>query len=106
MAPSHSSTISRAGNAAVINRSAMMPLFACIAIALALSIFFVWTRQRVLNLEYEISSLESGIRSGRQETNKLQLENAMLRQSSRIEALARDQFGLTMPDSRQMIVIR
>lgn len=106
MAPSISSTITRAGTAPVVNRTMMTPLLFGVAVVLAMSVFFVWTRQRVLNLEYEISSVESGIRAARQETTKLQLETAMLRQPSRIEELARNEFGLTMADPRQMIVVR
>lgn len=106
MAHFHSTTISRAGTGSVVNRSALMPLILCIAIALTMAIFFVWTRQRVLNLEYDISSLESSIRGARQVTARLQLETATLRQSSRIEQLARDRFGLTVPDPRKMIVVR
>lgn len=106
MASPQSTTITRFGATPVIHRGMMLPLMVFIAAALAMALFFVWTRQRVLNLEYEISSLESGIRNAQQETTLLQLEAASLRQPTRIAQLARDEFGLDMPDPRKMIVVR
>lgn len=105
MAPTHSSTIIRIGSAPIINRAMLPPLLAGIVVLVALSIFFVWSRQRVLNLEYDIASLESGIRNARQETTRLKLEVAMLRQPTRIEQLAREEFDLVMPDPRKIIVV-
>jgi len=105
MAQAYSSAVQGASSS-FCNRMTVAPLLVGVVIVLAMSVFFVWTRQRVLNLEYEISSLDSGIRVARQEATKLQLEAAMLRQPLRIEQIARDEFGLTMPDPRQMIVVR
>lgn len=106
MASPYSSTITRVGTAPLVNRAMLIPLIGGIAILVTLSIFFVWARQQVLNLEYDIAGLESSIRAARQETTKLDLEATMLRQPSRIEQLAREEFNLVMPDPRKMIVIR
>lgn len=106
MAPSHSSTITRVGAAPLIHR-AMLPPMLCTILGLALiSIFFVWSRQQVLTLQYDIASIESSIRSARQEASKLQIEATMLRQPRRIEELARNELGLVMPDPRKIIVVR
>lgn len=106
MSQSHSSTITRIGAAPLVNRSMVPALVAGIAVTVLLAILFVWTRQRVLNLEYDIASLESGIRNARQQTSRLQIEKATFRQPAYLEQLARDEFGLTMPDPRKMIVVR
>ena len=106
MAPSHSSAISRVGSAPIIHRAMLIPMFSTILVLLVVSVFFVWSRQQVLNLQYDIASIESTIRSARQESTKLQVEVAMLRQPQRIARLAREEFGLVMPDPRKIIVIR
>lgn len=106
MAPSHSSTITRVGVAPVIHRAMLTPMICTIFVLVLISVFFVWSRQQVLNLQYDIASLESNVRSARQEATKLQVEVAMLRQPRRIEELARNDLGLVMPDPRKIIVIR
>jgi cell division protein FtsL len=106
MAPSHSSTITRVGAAPLIHRAMLTPLICTILGLVLISVFFVWSRQQVLNLQYDIASIESSIRSARQEAAKLQVEVTMLRQPRRIEELARNELGLVMPDPRKIIVIR
>lgn len=106
MAPSHSSTITRVGAAPLIHRAMLPPMLCTILVLALISIFFVWSRQQVLTLQYDIASIESSIRSARQEASKLQIEATMLRQPRRIEELARNELGLVMPDPRKIIVVR
>jgi cell division protein FtsL len=106
MAPSHASTITRAGSAPIIHRAHLTPLIGVMLALVLISVFFVWSRQQVLNLQYDIASIESTIRSARQEATNLQVEVTMLRQPQRIETLARNDLGLVMPDPRKIIVIR
>lgn len=105
MAPSHSSAITRVGSAPIIHRTMLTPLIGAILGLVLISIFFVWSRQQVLNLQYDIASIESKIRSAKQESTKLQVEVSMLRQPRRIEELARNDLGLVMPDPRKIIVV-
>lgn len=106
MAPSHSSAITRVGSAPIIHRAMLTPLISAILGLVLISVFFVWSRQQVLNLQYDIASIESKIRSAKQESTKLQVEVTMLRQPRRIEELARNDLGLVMPDPRKIIVVR
>jgi len=106
MAPSHASTITRVGSAPIIHRAMLTPLIGVILSLVLISVFFVWSRQQVLNLQYDIASIESSVRSARQEATRLQVEVAMLRQPLRIEKIAREELGLVMPDPRRIIVIR
>lgn len=106
MAPSHSSTITRIGSAPVIHRGMLLPVIWAILGFVLISIFFVWSRQQVLSLQYDIASIESRIRHARQESAKLQVEAAMLRQPRVIEDFARNNLGMTMPDPRKIIVVR
>ena len=90
----------------VLQRPPLLPMLGFIVLFLLLSLFFVWSRLQVLNLEYGISSLEGQLRSGRQETTRLRLEAASLRHPGRIEQVAKSELGLRLPDPSQMIIVR
>jgi cell division protein FtsL len=68
-----------------------------------LSLLFVWSRIQAINFEYEISSLQSQIRSGQDDVKRLRIESALLSSDSRIERLAREQLGLQLPAPGQVI---
>jgi cell division protein FtsL len=86
-------------------RPRLLPLFGYLAVLLAVSLFFVWARITVVNLEYDISSLGSRLREVGQENRKLRLESAHLRNPERLERVARTELGLRMPTLEQVIVI-
>lgn len=89
-----------------LQRPRLVPLFAFIALLLGLSLFIVWSRLQVLNLEYDISSMESRIRAGQQEASRLRLEAASLRHPGRIEQVATTELGLRLPEPSQIINLR
>lgn len=89
----------------VLSRSSLLPLLVALGLCLAVALFFVWTRLHVLHLEYDISGLEGRIRAARHQTAQLKLEAATLRRPEAVERVAREEFGLAMPDPRQMIVL-
>ena len=89
-----------------LGRPRLLPLFGFIALLLVLSLFFVWSRLQVLNLEYSLSSLEASIRAAEQESSRLTLEAASLRHPGRIEQVARQELGLRQPDPSQIINVR
>ena len=88
-----------------LHRPRLFPLFAFIAVLLAISLFFVWSRLQVLHLEYDISSLEGKMRQMQQESTRLRLEAATLRNPVRIEQVARSQMGLRLPTPQQVITV-
>lgn len=88
-----------------LERPQLFPLFIFIAVLLAVSLFFVWSRIQVVNLEYDISSLESRLRSAGQEVQYLRLEAASLRSPARIERVARDELGLRLPGPDQVVTV-
>lgn len=92
--------------ALVLRRPPLLPILGFIVLFLLLSLFFVWSRLQVLNLEYDISRLEGQLRHGRQEATQLRLEAASLRHPGRIEQVARQDLGLKLPDPSQMIIVR
>ncbi len=88
-----------------LHRPRLVPVFAAIVLVSMLSLLFVWSRIHAINLEYDISSLEHQIRTGRQQIKQLKLEAAYLSSDSRIEGLARKELGLRPPASGQIIRI-
>lgn len=89
-----------------LRRPPLVHAFTFIAILLLVSLFFVWSRLQVVNLEYNISSLESRVRDLSQETRRLRLEAASLRNPVRIEQVAREQLGLRLPTPEQIIIVK
>lgn len=88
-----------------LERPRLFTLFSYLAVLLVVSLFFVWSRITVVNLEYDISSLGSRLREMEQVNQKLRLEAAHLRSPVRIERVARTELGLRMPTLEQVIII-
>lgn len=105
MAQFSATAVGRVGSA-TLSRSSLWPLLAFLGLCLGVALFFVWTRLHVLHLEYDISGLEGRVRAARHQTAQLKLEAATLRRPEAVEQIAREEFGLAMPDPRQMIVVR
>lgn len=92
-------------NGFALQKPRIFPLLLFIAVLLAISLFFVWSRLQVLHLEYDIGSLESRVRELQQEGQRLRLEAASLRHPGRIEQVARNQMGLRQPFPEQVITV-
>jgi cell division protein FtsL len=88
-----------------LHRPNILPVFVFIALLLAVSLFFVWSRVQVTSLDYEVSQLESTLRDLRQETSNLRLEAASLRSPERIERVARKELKLRLPSAEQVITV-
>jgi cell division protein FtsL len=88
-----------------LSRPKIFPILLFIALMLAVSLFYVWSRLQVINLEYSISSLEGRLRNLQQESRGLQVEVASLRSPQRIEQVAQRKLGLHLPRPEQVITI-
>lgn len=86
-------------------RPRLLPLFAYLAVFFCASLFFVWSRIAVVNLEYDISSLGNRLREVEQENRKLRLESAHLRSLERLERVSREDLGLGMPTPEQVVIV-
>ena len=83
----------------------LLPLLAFVGLLMGVSLFFVWSRLQVVNLEYDISSLEGRLRSMQQESRRLTLEAASLRNPGRIEKVALRELGLRQPTLAQVVTV-
>ena len=92
-------------NGFVLRRPNLVPVLGFIALLLAVSLFFVWSRVQATRLDYEISHLESNLRTVRQETSTLRLEAASLSNPERIERVARKKLNLRLPSADQVITV-
>lgn len=88
-----------------LRRPSLVPVLGFIALVLAVSLFFVWSRVQVTGLEYQISQFESNLRDLRQETASLRLEAASLSSPERIERVARKELNLRLPSADQVITV-
>jgi cell division protein FtsL len=89
-----------------LSRPRLPRVFLFLAVLLAVSLFFVWSRLQLVNLQYDISRIESRLREAHREVRCLQLEVASLRSPSRIEAVARTRLGLRNPSPSQVIFVK
>jgi len=87
-------------------RALLFPSFLFISLVFVISVFFVWSRVELVNLEYNISSMERKLRALKQEERCLRLEVASLRSPSRIEQVARNDLGMRLPSPEQTVVVK
>ena len=88
-----------------LQRPRLLPTFVFVALLLLISLFIVWSRLQVVNLDYDIASLESQLRSLQHESQELRLESASLSRPARIERMARKSLGLRFPSPEQIITV-
>jgi len=70
------------------------------------SIFHVWSRVKVVDLNLRLSDAGSQLKNEQQEQNRLKLEVASLKTPSRIEALARGELGMALPTDQQVVIVK
>lgn len=72
----------------------------------AVSIFHVWSRVKVIDLNLQISATNRQFQDMQQENKRLKVEIASLKTPARIEALAKGELGMALPTDQQVIVIK
>lgn len=70
------------------------------------SIFHVWSRVKVIDLNLQVAEFTRQMKEQQQEHNRLRLEVASLKTPARIEALAKGELGMALPTDQQVVVIR
>lgn len=88
-----------------LQRTSLVPLLTMIAAIMLVSLFFVWSRVQVIDMEYELSRLEANLRDADKETARLRLEAASLSSPERIEQVAREELGLRLPTAEQVKMV-
>lgn len=81
-------------------------LLVLLAILTTVSIFHVWSRVKVVELNLQMGENRKQIREMQQDHSRLKLEAASLKTPARIEMLAHQELGLSMPTNQQVVQIR
>jgi cell division protein FtsL len=81
----------------------MFPYLMVVMVLLTLvALFHVWSRVTVIDLNLQISEADGAIREAKQEASRLHLEIASLKTPGRIEKIAREELGMTLPTDVQI----
>ena len=70
------------------------------------SVFHVWSRVEVIDLNLKISESARILKEQQQENKRLKLEVASLKAPARIEALAKGELGMTLPTDQQVVLVK
>ncbi len=81
-------------------------LITLLALLTVLSLFHVWSRVKVVDLNREITEANSLVKQLQQEKNALRLEVASLKHPARIEALAKGELDMALPIDQQVILVK
>ena len=70
------------------------------------SVFHVWSRVEVIDLNLKISDSARRSKEELQENQRLKLEVASLKAPARIESLAKGELGMALPTDQQVVQVR
>jgi cell division protein FtsL len=81
-------------------------LMICMIVFTIVSVFHVWSRFKLVDLNLEISEISRQLSESGQEQKRLKLEAASLQAPDRIEAIAKNELGLALPTEQQVIHVK
>ena len=70
------------------------------------SIFHVWSRVRLIELNLQIGEVSRQMKDLEQEHKRLKLEAESLKTPARIEAIAKRDLGMVVPEDHQIIPVK
>jgi cell division protein FtsL len=77
-----------------------------IVIVTAVSVFHVWSRVKVMDLNLQVGELRRELKAQEQEQGRLKLEVASLKMPARIETLAKGELGMSLPSEQQVVQVK
>ncbi len=81
-------------------------LMICMLLLTVVSIFHVWSRFRLIELNLQIGEASRLMKDMEQEQKRLKLEAESLKTPARIEAIAKQDLGMTIPQDQQIILVK
>jgi cell division protein FtsL len=81
-------------------------LMICMVVFTLVSVFHVWSRFKLVDLNLEISEISRQLNEADQEQKRLKLETASLRAPARVEAIAKNELGMALPTDQQIIHVK
>lgn len=70
------------------------------------SVFHVWSRYRLMDLNLQISEASSLLKTAEQEQKRLKLEAASLKTPARIESIAKNELSMALPTEQQVVQVK
>lgn len=81
-------------------------LMICMVLLTVVSTFHVWSRFRLIELNLQIGEANSQLKELEQIHKRLKLEAAALKTPARIEAIAKRDLGMIVPEDDQTILVK
>jgi len=81
-------------------------LMICMFVFTIVSVFHVWSRFKLVDLNLNISEISRQVNQANQEQKRLKLEAASLKTPARIEGIARNELGMNLPTDQQIIHVK
>lgn len=81
-------------------------LMICMLLLTVVSIFHVWSRFRLIELNLQIGEATRQMKQLEQEQKQLKLEAESLKTPARIEAIAKRDLGMITPQEQQVILVK
>ena len=81
-------------------------LMVCMVVFTVVSVFHVWSRFKLVDLNLQISEIGKQVTEAGQEQKRLKLEAASLRAPARVEAIAKNELGMALPTEQQIIHVK
>ncbi len=81
-------------------------LMICMVVFTLVSVFHVWSRFKLVELNLRISEASRQLSAAEQEQKCLSLEAASLKSPARIETIAKNDLGMTLPTEQQVIHVK
>ncbi len=81
-------------------------LMVCMVIFTIVSVFHVWSRFKLVDLNLQMSEISRQLSEAGQEQKRLRLEAASLMAPGRIETIAKNELGMALPTEHQVIHVK
>lgn len=81
-------------------------LMVFMVLLMVVSVFHVWSRYRLVDLNLQISESSRQLKEAEQEEKRLKLEAASLKTPARIETIAKNELGMNLPTEQQVIQVK
>ena len=81
-------------------------LMICMVLFTIVSVFHVWSRFKLVDLNLQISGANRQLKEAEQEQKRLMLETSLLKTPSRIEVIAKRDLGMALPNKQQVIEVK
>ncbi|MHB8058135.1 MAG: cell division protein FtsL [Desulfuromonadaceae bacterium] len=81
-------------------------LMICMIVFTVVSVFHVWSRFKIVDLNLKMSEISRQLNEADQEQKGLILEAASLKAPARIESIAKNELGMALPAEQQIIHVR